>query len=117
MWMRFYLQKRKERKMDKPHSTPRKSQPKDNYKDNVNKLFKALYDKPMSRRMAATFIGYNDQTYMVTQYIYDWIKQGKASTVGVIKCKRSGRIVDAITTNPKLFPKSNQFKMDFGHEA
>jgi hypothetical protein len=57
--------------------------------------------------MVATELGYTDQTYMVTQFIYDWIKQGKAMVIGVIKCNRSGRIVEAVTTNPELFPKSN----------
>lgn len=75
--------------------------------DYTKELYDLLYKKPLSRRMVATELGYIDQTYMVTQYISDWIKQGKAMVVGVIKCSRSGRIVEAVTTNPELFPKSN----------
>jgi len=76
-------------------------------KDGTKELYDLLYKKPLSRRMVATELGYTDQTYMVTQFIYDWIKQGKAKVIGGIKCTRSGRIVEAITTNPKLFPQSN----------
>jgi hypothetical protein len=75
--------------------------------DYTKELYDLLYKKPLSRRMVATELGYTDQTYMVTQFIYDWIKQGKAMVIGVIKCNRSGRIVEAVTTNPELFPKSN----------
>lgn len=74
------------------------------------RLYKALFTKPLSRRMAATKIGYTDQTYMVTQTISDWIKQGKAAVIGQIKCSRSGRFVEKITTNPDLFPRSNKLK-------
>jgi hypothetical protein len=75
--------------------------------DYAKELYDLLYNKPLSRRMVATELGYIDQTYMVTQFIYDWIKQGKAMVIGGIKCSRSGRIVEAVTTNPELFPKSN----------
>jgi hypothetical protein len=86
---------------------------KDTKKDYAKELYNLLYKKPLSRRMVATELGFTDQTYMVTQFIYDWIKQGKAMVIGVIKCSRSGRKVEAITTNPELFPKSNdnQLKM------
>jgi hypothetical protein len=74
-------------------------------KDYTKRLFDILYQKPISRRMAATLLGYPDQTYMTTQFINDWIKEGKAQVVGSIKCVRSGRMVEAITTNPKFFKK------------
>ena len=79
-------------------------------KDFTKELYSLLYKKPLSRRMVATELGFTDQTYMVTQCISDWIKQGKAMVIGSIKCSRSGRFVEAVTTNPKLFPKSNQLK-------
>jgi hypothetical protein len=79
--------------------------------DYTKELYNLLYKKPLSRRMVATELGYIDQTYMVTQYIYDWIKQGKAMVIGVVKCSRSGRVVEAITTNPELFPKSNNIQL------
>ena len=84
---------------------------KDTKKCYKKELHKLLYKKPMSRRMVATELGFTDQTYVVTQSIFDWIKQGKAVVIGIIKCSRSGRFVQAITTNPALFPKSNQIKM------
>lgn len=80
-------------------------------KDIYKNLFEVLHTKPISRRMAATAIGYTDQTYMVTQTISDWIRDGRASVVGQIKCTRSDKWVQAITTNPELFPKPNQTKL------
>lgn len=82
-------------------------QSKNTKKDYTKELYDLLYNKPLSRRMVATELGYTDQTYMVTQFIYDWIKQGKAMVIGGIKCSRSGRIVEAVTTNPELFAKSD----------
>ena len=83
----------------------------DTKKDYTKELHKLFYARPLSRRMVATELGFTDQTYMVTQYISDWIKQGKAKVIGNIKCSRSGHLVQAVTTNPDLFPKSNQLKL------
>lgn len=66
-------------------------------------LHSVLFKRPMSRRMAATAIGYTDLTYMVTQIIFDMIKDGRAQVVGRIKCERSGHYVEAISTNPEQF--------------
>ena len=78
----------------------------------AKKLFNIL-KKPMSRRMAATYLGFEDQTFMVTQDIFDWLESGKAQIIGYIKCERSGHIVQAITTNTELFIKesTNQLKL------
>ena len=76
-------------------------------KDYTSQLFKILYNKPLSRRMAACELGFTDQTYMVTQIVFDWIKKGKAQVIGRIKCTRSGFFVEAVTTNPELF--NNKF--------
>ena len=83
----------------------------DTKKGYTKELFEILHNRPLSRRMAATELGFDDQTYMVTPFVLGWIKQGKAAVIGVIKCSRSGRLVEAVTTNPKLFPKSNQLKL------
>lgn len=85
-----------------------------NKKRNVEKeLFKLLFKRPISRRMAATELGFPDQTFMVTDTIKNWLNYGKAEIVGTIKCKRSGKFVQAVSTNPKLFRKSsyNQSKL------
>jgi hypothetical protein len=88
-----------------------KRQSKDTKRDDAKRLFNTLYSQPLSRRMAATQLGFPDQTYMVTQIIYDWLRQGRAQVIGAIKCNRSGRMVEAITTNPDLFNKSNQLNL------
>ena len=80
-------------------------------KEDKKALYKALFYKPISRRLAATIIGYEDQTFMVTQTIFDWIKQGLAQVVKSVKCPRSGRMVQGVTTNPDYFKKSNQLKL------
>ncbi|MGZ0017670.1 hypothetical protein [Yeosuana sp. AK3] len=97
--------------MKNHENNPNKRQGQDTKKGYTKELFEILYNKPLSRRMAATKLGYIDQTYMVTPFILEWIKQDLAAVVGKIKCGRSGRIVEAITTNPNLFEKSNQLKM------
>jgi len=74
-------------------------------------LYSVLYEMPQSRRMAATETGFPDQTYMVTRPVKDWIDQGLAQVIGRIKCSRSGRLVQAVTTNPELFRLSNQLKL------
>lgn len=96
--------------LNNPNSFQHKRQGEDTKREYARKLFRILYAKPKSRRMAATELGFPDQTYMVTQFIYDWIRQGKAQVTGVIKCNRSGRWVEAVTTNPKYFktPEKNQ---------
>lgn len=76
---------------------------KDKKNEDAKKLFNTL-KQPKSRRMAATEIGYPDQTFMVTQLIYDWLKEGKAAVIGTIKCTRSKRWVQSVTTDPDLFP-------------
>ena len=80
-----------------------KGQSKDTKKEYAKSLYAILKKQPQSRRMAATKLGFADQTFMVTQFVYDWIKQGKAQVIGTIKCSRSGRMVEKITTNPDLF--------------
>jgi hypothetical protein len=77
-------------------------QDKDTNKDYSKKLYQLLKE-PMSRRMAATSLGFPDQTYMVTQMISDWIKLGRAQVIGVIKCRRSQRMVEMVTTDEQLF--------------
>ena len=84
---------------------------KDTKKDFSKQLFDLLHDLPMSRRMSATELGFPDQTYMVTQNVIDWLKNGKAVVVWKNKCTRSGRIVEFTSTNPMFFPISIQLNL------
>jgi hypothetical protein len=85
------------------HSLNNNSKAKDTKEKYIQRVFNILHKQPMSRRMAITKAGYPDQTYMITQSVYDWIKQGKACVIGQIRCTRSGKLVECITTNPNLF--------------
>ncbi|MGO3690424.1 MAG: hypothetical protein ACTJF0_08205 [Psychroflexus halocasei] len=82
-----------------------KRQAKDTKNRQIKQLKAVLFKQPMSRRMAAAAIGYGDKTYMVTQPIFELLKNGQAEVVGRIKCKRSNKIVEAITTNPEIIDK------------
>lgn len=97
--------------MKEANYNPNNLQGKNTKKDYAKSVFSAFYCEGISRRTAATKIGFVDQTYMVTQLVSDWLKQGKAAIIGKVKCERSGRWVEKVTTNPDLFPKSNQLKL------
>lgn len=94
-------------KNNQKNSPDNKRRSKDTKKNITKSLFQVL-KTPMSRRMAVTELGYPDLTYLVTQEVNDFIRQGRAECIGVIKCTRSGRFVQKITTNPKYFKRSNQ---------
>lgn len=79
------------------------NEPKDKKKREAKLLRAILFKKPISRRMAATALGHPDLTYMVTQDVSDMLKSGRAQVVGRIKCERSKRFVEAVTTNPEYF--------------
>lgn len=83
---------------------------KDKKKDYSKRLFEAL-KQPLSRREAATVIGYPDQPFMVTQLVFDWIVAGRAQVIGKKICSRSGYSVQAVTTNEALFKKSSQISL------
>lgn len=80
-----------------------KRQDKDTNKPTAKQLVDVLYEKPISRRMAATLLGFPDQTYMVTQDVKDLIKAGHIQAVKKVKCERSGKFVQGITSNPEFF--------------
>lgn len=82
-------------------------QGKDTKERDQKQLLKVLFEKPISRRMAAFLLGKGDKTYCVTQYVHDFIESGHIQVVGKIRCKRSDRFVEAITSNPKYFRKKD----------
>src|SRR5690348_9770629 len=110
----FYVIAKKNRTMKKRnfHSPKNafyksKQQAQDTKEKREKQLHKILFERPITRRMAATQMGYPDQTYMVTQLIFDLIKSGRVQVVGKMKCERSPRIVEAITSNPEYFRKKD----------
>lgn len=75
-------------------------------------LYKALFQAPISRRMACYLVGKDDRTYCVTNQILKFIESGKAQVVGKIRCRRSGRLVEAVTTNPDFFKDNNDNELE-----
>ena len=101
---------------DNNHNLPSgsgKNSGKNTKKNDAQRLFDILYDKPISRRMAATLLGYKDQTYMVTQSIYDWKNEGRLFVVGKIRCACSTRLVEGVTTNSKYSTPSIQLSIPY----
>ena len=97
----------KERNPHSPKKSLTKGQLQYTKEKDAKQLYKILYKRPMSRRMAATELGYTDQTFMVTQNVIDMIENGRAQVVGRIRCERSQRFVEAVTTNPEYFRSRN----------
>jgi hypothetical protein len=90
-----------------------RNESKNTKKNETQRLFDILNDKPITRRMAATLLGYPDQTFMVTQRVFDWKEEGKLQITGKLKCQRSKYYAEGITTNPKYFttPSTNQLNL------
>ena len=83
-------------------------------RDLEKRLFKIFKEEPLSRRMAITLAGKDDQTYYATKPVYKWLKSGRAQIVGKFKCKRSGHLVEYVTTDPEKFvTDTTQYKMSF----
>lgn len=85
----------------------RERQAQDTKEKREKQLRKILFERPITRRMAATALGYPNQTYMVTQPIFDMIESGQAQVVGKMRCEQSTHIVEAVTTNPEYFRKKD----------
>lgn len=79
-------------------------------------FFKALFERPQLRRMAATAIGKSDQTCVVTRQINEWLIKGQAQVIGVIRCLRSGRLVESISIDPKQFRKKSRNQLSLFDE-
>ena len=88
--------------------------------DKVNtkkRIIELLKEKPMTRRMLATELGYPDQTFMVTQDIEDLRELGKVFEIGKKRCKRSkpdkDNIAMYLTSDPnkRICEPSNQLSL------
>lgn len=90
-----------------------KSKGKSTKESDRKRIEQELKDRPMTRRMLATYIGYTDQTFMVTQAVRDLIKLGNAQVIGKMKCERSNHLAQVVTTDPHLFNNicSNQLSL------
>ena len=90
--------------MDKNQiNSPKRNNGQDTKPILITLIKEELYNVATSRRNLATLLGYPDQTFMVTRPVRQLLDDGKAQVIGRVKCPRSGRWVEKISTNPELF--------------
>jgi phage terminase large subunit-like protein len=71
-------------------------------KDKVTRrklIIDATKDAQLTRRMIATVIGYQDQTFMVTQSVKDLIKEDRLFETTKALCKRSNKKAMYLTSD------------------
>ena len=78
----------------------------------LKKVHEALHVPPISRRQLATKLGYPDQTFMVTQAVYDLIRLGKVQNIGKIRCSRTNVLVEGITSDQTYFKSENDYQLN-----
>jgi hypothetical protein len=86
------------------------NQAKDNhFIDQFHNVFKGFFEQPQSMKMLSTKL--NIDRANICWYCRDLRHNNK---IGIAKkglCKITKRVVNFYTTNPELFPKSNQLTM------
>jgi hypothetical protein len=75
----------------------------------LTKVYNAFKEKPMTMLEADLISGIMRSN--ICWYIDDLIEQGRIAMVRKRKCTITGRIVKEFTSNPDLFPKSNQLSL------
>lgn len=86
-------------------------QAKDNhFKAQIRRVYEALKYKPMTMKETDVYTGVMREN--ICRYIDTLFEQGKVAIIRKRKCNVTGfPYVNEYTTNPDLFPKSNQLKM------
>ncbi|RXP46873.1 hypothetical protein EC396_13415 [Lutibacter sp. HS1-25] len=82
----------------------------DNKKDQLKKVFNAFFDNPKTMKEVDIYTGVMREN--ICRYVCALRQKNKIALVGYRKCKITGKYkVGTYTTNPDLFPRSNQLKM------
>ncbi len=90
---------------------PKYQQSKDKqFKAQLTKVYKAFADKPMTMKEADVYTGVMREN--ICRYVDTLLEQGRIAIIRKRKCSVTGYpYVNEYTTNPNLFPQSNQLKM------
>ncbi|HLF51061.1 hypothetical protein [Flavobacterium sp.] len=79
-------------------------------KDQVKKVFNAFFENPKTMKEADIYTGVMREN--ICRYVRTFRDENRIELIGYRKCKITGHNkVGIYTTNPDLFPKSNQLKM------
>lgn len=80
------------------------------FKAQLRKVYEALMQKPMTMKETDVYTGVMREN--ICRYIDTLFEQGKIAILKKRKCTITGfPYVNEYTTNPDLFPKSNQLKL------
>lgn len=77
--------------------------------DQFNSVYKGFFDQPQSMKMLS--IKLNIDRSNICWYCRDLRNSNKLEIAKKGVCKITKRVVNFYTTNPDLFPKSNQLKL------
>ncbi|MCK0130398.1 hypothetical protein MWU59_02690 [Flavobacteriaceae bacterium F08102] len=81
------------------------------FEDQMKIVFKAFYDRPKTMLMVSVETGILRAN--ICRYVAKWRKANKIDKVKTDRCIITNHEANFLTTNPDLFPKSNQYKLFF----
>ncbi|WP_035669443.1 hypothetical protein [Flavobacterium sp. 83] len=81
-----------------------------NETDQLRKVFNAFFENPMTMKEVDVYTGIMREN--ICRYVMTFRNENRIELIGYRKCSITGHNkVGIYTTNPDLFPKSNQLKM------
>jgi hypothetical protein len=72
-------------------------------------VFKAFYDHPKTMLMVSDETGVLRAN--ICRYVATWRQFNRIESVKIDYCKITKHLAGYLTTNPELFPESNQYQM------
>ena len=78
-------------------------------KNQVPTVFKAFFDEP--KTMKEVELDTTIDRAHICRYVATFLKENRIAFLHDRKCRATGSLAGAYTTNPELFPKSNQLSI------
>jgi len=78
-------------------------------KNQAPRVFKTFFDEP--KTMKEVELDTNIDRAHICRYVATFLKENRIAFLHDRKCRASGSLAGAYTTNPELFPKSNQYSL------
>lgn len=78
-------------------------------KNQVPTVFKAFFDEP--KTMKEVELDTKIDRAHICRYVATFLKENRIAFLHDRKCRATGSLAGAYTTNPELFPKSNQLSI------